>query len=372
MNYYLIAGEASGDLHGGRLIAALKAVDPTAQCRGWGGDHMHNAGMELAKHYRELAFMGVWQVLRHLPQIWRNFRTAKQDISAYAPDAVILIDYSGFNLRLAPWLKEQGYRVYYYISPQVWASRPKRIETIRRSVDHLFSILPFEKAFYQRYQYDISYVGHPLVDIVAEHVVQSNIRAHWGLDERPIIALLPGSRRQEIRTVLPTLLSVVDALPEYQFVIAGAPGLDPEFYTPWIQAYEAVTLVQQQTYDLLAQSHAALVTSGTATLETALFGVPQVVCYRAGALFYALAKRIIQVPYIAIVNLIAERAIVPELIQNELTPPKLLQTLRPLLNGSERDQMLADYHALRQQLGTGGAALRAAQELHQHLVTPHS
>lgn len=368
MKYYLIAGEASGDLHGGRLIAALHAVDSAAQFRGWGGEQMHTAGMILAKHYRELAFMGVWQVLRNLPRIWRNFGDAKRDITDYAPDAVILIDYSGFNLRLAPWLKEQGYKVYYYISPQVWASRPKRVETIRTSVDRLFSILPFEPTFYQQYNYEVTYVGHPLIDVVADHIPAPNFRQRWGLDDRPIIALLPGSRRQEIRAVLPTLLTVVEHLPDYQFVLAGAPGIASEFYTTWIKDQPSVTLVTQQTYALLAQSHAALVTSGTATLEAALFGVPQIVCYRAGALFYALAKRIIQVPYIAIVNLIANQAIVPELVQDDLNPAQLLTTLEPLLHASERDQMLADYAALRQQLGSGGAAQRAARELYHHLT----
>lgn len=345
-------------------------VDPTAQFRGWGGGQMRTAGMVLAKHYHELAFMGVWQVLRNLPSIWRNFGNAKRDIADYAPDAVILIDYSGFNLRLAPWLKEQGYKVYYYISPQVWASRPKRVETIRASVDRLFSILPFEPAFYQQYNYEVTYVGHPLIDIVADYVPEPNFRQHWGLDNRPIIALLPGSRQQEIRAVLPTLLTVVDHLPDYQFVLAGAPGINPEFYAPWVEEHPSVTLVQQQTYALLAQSHAALVTSGTATLEAALFGIPQVVCYRAGALFYALAKRIIQVPYIAIVNLIADRAIVPELVQDNLNPAQLLATLVPLLHASERDQMLADYAALRQLLGSGGAAQRAAKDLYKDLVPP--
>ena len=370
MKYYLIAGEPSGDLHGGRLVSALKTVDPAAVLRGWGGDLMEAAGMHLSKHYRALAFMGIWQVLRHLPSIWRNFQEAKDDITAFAPDAVVLIDYSGFNLRLAPWLKAQGYRVYYYISPQVWATRPKRVETIRQSVDQLFSILPFEAAFYEKYHYKVTYVGHPLLDVVAEYQPNPNFRAQWGLDERPIIALLPGSRRQEIRAVLPTLLAVVDQLPDYQFVLAGAPGLEAAFYDPWVQAHDAVTLVQQQTYDLLAHSHAALVTSGTATLETALFGVPQVVCYRAGALLYAVAKRLIQVPYIALVNLIADGPLVPELVQHDLTPDQLLQQLRPLLDGPARTALLEGYAALRQQLGPRGAAVRAAEVLYQGLNPP--
>lgn len=368
MKYYLVAGEPSGDLHGARLLRALSTVDKGAQFQGWGGNLMQHAGMTLTQHYRDLAFMGVWQVLRNLPSIWRNFRRIKADITNFAPDAVILIDYSGFNLRLAPWLHEQGYAVYYYISPQVWATRPKRVETIRQSVDHLFAILPFEKAFYKQYDYDITYVGHPLLDIVQEHQYDPNFRARWGLDERPIIALLPGSRRQEVRAVLPILLSVVEHLPDYQFAIAGAPSLEPLFYATWVDAYPSVVLVEQQTYNLLQHSHAALVTSGTATLETALFGVPQVVCYRGGTLLYTLAKRLIQVPYIALVNLIVNRVLVPELIQQDLTAERLLATLTPLLAGEARATMLRDYQQLEQLLGPSGAAQRAAQHLYERLL----
>jgi lipid-A-disaccharide synthase len=294
----------------------------------------------------------------------------KEDIAQFQPDALILIDYSGFNLRIAPWAKEQGLAVYYYISPQVWATRAKRVQTIRQSVNQVFSILPFEQAFYQKYNYAITYVGHPLLDVVADYQLQADFRAVWQLDERPIIALLPGSRKQEIRKMLPAMLGVVHQFPNYQFVVAAAPSIDTSFYSPYLQEAPQAVLIPQKTYDILQHSHAALVTSGTATLEAALFNVPQVVCYKAGALMYFLAKRLIKVRFIALVNLIMDREIVPECIQKAVQPLALAQALQPLLAGPERARVLEAYTQLRQKLGTTGAANRTAAYIYKALQPP--
>jgi lipid-A-disaccharide synthase len=367
MKYYIIAGEASGDLHGSYLIEALKQEDNEASFRGWGGDLMSNAGMMLVQHYRDMAYMGVWQVLKHLPKILGKLKECKEDLRRFQPDAVILIDYSGFNLRLAPWVKEQGFPVYYYISPQIWATRAKRIRTIRQSVDHVFSILPFERDFYAQYDYAVTFVGHPLLDVVATHTPQLHFKEAWGLDERPIIALLPGSRKQEIRSMLPLMLAVVNNFPAYQFVVASAPGIAPQFYERFLMDEPRAVLVREQTYDILQHSHAALVTSGTATLEAALFQVPQVVCYKAGALMYRLAKRMIKVRFIALVNLIMDREIVPERIQGAVNAAELSKSLMPLLEGPKRAVVLEDYQALRQRLGLPGAAKRTAAYLLERL-----
>ncbi|MGH1339534.1 MAG: lipid-A-disaccharide synthase [Aureispira sp.] len=374
MKYYIVAGEASGDLHGSYLVKALIDGDQEAVLRGWGGDLMEQAGMTLVQHYREMAYMGVWQVLKHLPSILGKLKACKADIQQFQPDALILIDYSGFNLRLAPWAKKQGFKIYYYISPQVWATRAKRVQTIRQSVDHVFSILPFEKAFYEQYHYSLTYVGHPLLDVVADHQPQPNFRATWNLDQRPIIALLPGSRRQEIRSMLPAMLGVVEYFPAYQFVVAAAPSIEPSFYEQYLATIPNVLLIRQQTYDILQHSHAAFVTSGTATLEAALFNVPQVVCYKAGPLMYAIAKRLIKVRFIALVNLIMDQEIVPERIQKEVSPEHLKVTLAPLLEGPQRAAILAAYDQLRQHLGVPGAAKRTAAHLQErlHLLPPSS
>lgn len=367
MKYYIIAGEASGDLHGSSLVEALIKNDEQAIVRGWGGNLMEKAGMTLIQHYRDMAYMGVWQVIKHLPSILGKFKDCKADIKRFQPDAVILIDYSGFNLRIAPWAKKQGFKVYYYISPQVWATRARRVQTIRQSVDQVFSILPFEKAFYEQYNYTVTYVGHPLLDVIANHQPQIHFKKTWNLDERPIIALLPGSRKQEIRSMLPVMLSVVKYFPNYQFVVAAAPSIEPVFYAPYLMENPKATLICQQTYDILQHSHAALVTSGTATLETALFKVPQVVCYKANPFMYFLAKNLIKVRFIALVNLIMNREIVPECIQKNLIPSTLKETLEPLLEGPKRTTMLTAYDQLRQHLGTPGAAQRTASSLQEHL-----
>lgn len=370
MKYYIIAGEASGDLHGSSLVRALYNNDADATIRGWGGDLMEQEGVSLVQHYKDMAYMGVWQVIKHLPSILGKLQACKADIAAFRPDALILIDYSGFNLRIAPWAKERGFAVYYYISPQVWATRAKRVQTIRQSVNQVFSILPFEQAFYQKYQYEITYVGHPLLDVVANYQLQADFRTVWKLDERPIIALLPGSRKQEIRKMLPAMLGIVTHFPAYQFVIAAAPSIPTSFYHPYLQEAPQAVLIQQKTYDILQHSHAALVTSGTATLEAALFNVPQVVCYKAGALMYFLAKRLIKVRFIALVNLIMDREIVPECIQKEVQPSSLIKALQPLLSGPKRAIVVEAYTQLRQKLGVTGAATRTAAYIQKDLQLP--
>lgn len=367
MRYYIIAGEASGDLHGSNLIKALKEEDVNAEIRAWGGDLMEAAGAILAKHYRDLAFMGVWQVIRHLPTILGNFKFCHQDIEAFEPDVLILIDYSGFNLRVAKWAKAKGLRVFYYISPQIWATREKRVHKIKQYVDKMYVILPFEKAFYQKHDYEVEFVGHPLLDVVLEHKEQTDFRSANNLGEQPIIALLPGSRKQEIRAMLTVMLSVVDDFSDYQFIIAGAPSMTTEFYAPFIEGKENIRLLHNKTYQLLEHSHAALVTSGTATLETALFQVPQVVCYKASALLYAIVKRIIKVPYISIVNLIMEKKVVQELIQHDLNTQQLKIELQRITEGNDRQVLLNHYQELHQKLGQQGAAKKAAKSMIQAL-----
>ncbi len=367
MKYYIISGEASGDLHGSNLVKALKEEDASAELRAWGGDLMQEAGVVLAKHYKDLAFMGIGQVLKNLPTILGNFKFCRQDIQAFSPDVLILIDYSGFNLRIAKWAKAQGYKIFYYISPQVWATREKRVQKIKLYVDKMFVILPFEADFYAKHNYPVEFVGHPLLDVIKEHKVDPNFREKNQLSSTPIIALLPGSRKQEIESMLHVMLSIVADFPDYQFVIAGAPSISVDFYQPFVQSKPNVTLLQNQTYHLLKHSHAALVTSGTATLETALFKVPQVVCYKAGALLYAIVKRIIKVPFISIVNLIMEKKVVQELIQHDLNTQQLKIDLQQILVGPKRQEMLDNYLLLSQKLGNQGASKKAAQSMVKHL-----
>ena len=357
MRYYIIAGEASGDLHGSNLIRELRKVDGEAVVRAWGGDKMEAAGATLVKHYRDLAFMGFVEVVKHLPTILRNLKFCKEDILAFRPDVLVLIDYPGFNLRIAEWAKAQGIRVCYYISPQVWAWKEGRVKKIREIVDKMLVILPFEVPFYEKWKYGVEFVGHPLLDVVAEEQAKTPPAP---LSSKPILALLPGSRAMEIRQKLPVMLAAARHFPECQAVVAGAPAQPDALYEELTRGANAI-LLRNQTYDLLRQARAACVTSGTATLETALFGVPQVVCYRGNPVSYQLARRFIKVKYIALVNLILDRPAVPELIQHELTEEKLAAELRPLLEGGMvRERMLADYHALRGMLGAGGASARAA------------
>ena len=369
MKYYLIAGEASGDLHGANLMRALQQIDPKAEFRFWGGDRMEAVGGKLIKHYRDLAFMGFWEVVTNLKTILRNIDFCKRDITQFQPDALIFIDYPGFNMRIAKWAKEQGIPIHYYISPQIWAWKENRIKAIKRDVDAMYVILPFEKDFYEgKHQYPVHFVGHPLLDAIAarREVSQQVFVQENGLDDRPIIALLPGSRKQEIAKMLSVMLSVVGSYHEFQFVIAGAPSLGYDFYKQFIKE-ENVHFVSGKTYDLLSHAHAALVTSGTATLETALFRVPEVVCYRGNWISYQIAKRVISLKYISLVNLIMDAPVVTELIQGALNTRNLKAELDKLLDPAYRERLLKDYQVLREKLGNEGASQRTAQTIYDSL-----
>ncbi|MEZ4859438.1 MAG: lipid-A-disaccharide synthase [Flavobacteriaceae bacterium] len=362
MKYYLLAGEASGDLHGSHLMKALKKEDPNAQFRYWGGDLMAGQGGALVVHYKDRAIMGFTEVLKNLPKISKLFKLCKKDILDFNPDALIFIDNSGFNLRMAKWAKPKGLKTHYYISPQVWASRAGRVKTIIKTIDHMYVVLPFVKDFYKKYNYPVHFVGHPLLDAISDReLVDPNFfRRENNLDERPIIALLPGSRKQEISKMLKGMLSVVADFKDYQFVIAGAPSQEKEFYRPFIKK-DNVHLLLNKTYDLLSVSHAALVTSGTATLETALYKVPQVVCYKGGQISYEIAKRIIKLKYISLVNLILDKPVVTELIQNDFTTENLKKELTKILNDYQRAVLFLDYYDLEVALGGKGASEKTAK-----------
>ena len=362
MKYYLIAGEASGDLHGSNLIKELRKLDAQCGIRCWGGDLMQQAGGELVKHYKELAFMGFVEVVMNLNTILKNLRFCKQDILAFKPDALVLIDYPGFNLRIAEWAKQNGFRVIFYISPQVWAWKEGRVKLIKKCVDKMLVILPFEKEFYRKWDYDVTYVGHPLVEAIDNWRDTGNKK---NISAKPVIALLPGSRKQEILKKLPIMLEVSRLFPAYDFVVAKAPGQEDTFYEVLLQQYENVFSVRNETYRLLSQAAAALVTSGTATLETALFGVPEVVCYKGSPVSYWIARRLVKIKWISLVNLIMDKEVVKELIQDDLTVGNLERELRKLLHHSERQQQLhKDYTALRDLLGQeGNASANAARSI---------
>ena len=371
MRIFIIAGEASGDLHGAELVRALQRQTVGLQLQGWGGEMMAAQGVAISKNYRELAFMGFWEVVTHLPAIYRNFQLCRKQINAFRPDAIVLIDYPGFNLRMAAWAKAQGYRVFYYIAPQVWAWHTSRVKQIRRYIDQLYAILPFEESFFQRHGVGVSYVGHPLLDIVSRFTPSVNFLSQHGLENGKVIALLPGSRRQEIQRMLPEMLAIADDFPELQLVVAGAAALPEAFYQQILAnqpAARRVHLVMGQTYELLACANAAIVCSGTATLETALFGVPQVVGYRAAALSYQIARRVVDVPYISLVNLIADKPLVKELIQHDFNRQRLVEQLHWLLSDTGRREIQAGYAELKLQLGNTGAADRAAVSMISRIV----
>ncbi|MEO6721963.1 MAG: lipid-A-disaccharide synthase [Ferruginibacter sp.] len=372
MKYYIIAGEASGDLHGSNLIKELKLLDANAALRAWGGDKMEAAGATLVKHYRELAFMGFIEVIKNLATIFRNLAFCKEDINHFRPDLLILIDYPGFNLRISEWAHTQGYKVIYYISPQVWAWKENRVKAIKRNVDKMLVILPFEKEFYKKWNFEVEYVGHPLAQVIEEFKVRrlkegielklykphpsgENFTLHTPVS--PLIAILPGSRKQEILKKLPTMLEVSKLFPEYHFVVAKAPGIEDSFYAGLLTPYHNVSSVVNQTYELLSQAKAALVTSGTATLETALFGVGEVVCYKGSPVSYQIAKRLIRIKYICLVNLIMDREVVKELIQKELTVFNVARELELILtNPIKQAQLNTDYTVLKDLLSQGGNA----------------
>lgn len=370
MKYYLIVGEASGDLHASNLMKALKQEDPQAEFRFFGGDLMTAVGGTRVRHYKDLAYMGFIPVLLHLRTIFRNMDFCKQDIVAWQPDVLILVDYPGFNLKIAEYVKRHtSVPVYYYISPKIWAWKEYRIKNIKRDVDELFSILPFEVDFFQKYQYPIHYIGNPCVDAV-EAFRSENQESFTEfiscnhLKDKPIIALLAGSRKQEIKDNLIRMMEAAKMFPDYQFVVAGAPGIEPSFYQSYMN--EDAEIVFGQTYRLLQHAKAALVTSGTATLETALFRVPQVVCYytAAGRLVSFLRRHILKVKYISLVNLIADREVVKELVADGMTVKNIQTELKKLLAETpERKAMLDGYDRIIQILGKAGASERAAQEI---------
>ncbi|SDW43046.1 lipid-A-disaccharide synthase [Aequorivita viscosa] len=367
MKYYLIAGEASGDLHGANLMKALTKVDPEAEFRFWGGDLMKAAGGTEVKHYRDLAFMGFLEVIMNLGTILKNIKFCKSDIASFNPDVIIFIDYPGFNLRIAKWARQKGYRTHYYISPQIWAWKEGRIKDIKRDIDEMYVILPFEKDFYEKkHNFPVHFVGHPLIDAIHNRVQidPETFKNENGLDNRPIIALLPGSRKQEIKKMLEIMISVAKDFKDYQFVIAGAPSQEKSFYETFLTT-KNVHFVTNKTYDLLSISEAALVTSGTATLETALLKVPQVVCYKGNRVSYEIAKRVINLDYISLVNLILNKTVVAELIQSDFNSKKLKEALKEILTPEKRTELFSDYYDLEKALGGQGASENTAKLIYK-------
>lgn len=364
MRYYIIAGEASGDLHASNLVAEIKKKDKKAEFRGCGGDLMKAQGVDLLKHYRTMAFMGFVEVAVNLRKVLDNIAQCKKDIVEYQPDALILVDYPGFNLRIADFAHEKGFKVLYYISPQVWAWKRRRVKKIKKSVDKMIVIFPFEEAFYKEYGVDVTYVGNPLLDELSKSGTPNRsifLRRNSLGEKREIIALLPGSRTQEVKRILPVMLKVVPHFPDYQFVIGGVSSLDKSLYKKIIGNTD-VFLIENQTYELLQNSSAAIVTSGTVTLETALFTVPEVVCYKATSFSYLLAKWMIKVKFISLVNLVMDKEVVKELIQSDLTEKNIVTELERLLHDGKRQrQILEDYDELRDRLGNAGASEKAAE-----------
>ena len=372
MKFYIIAGEASGDLHASNLVAEIKKKDKKAEFRGFGGDLMKAQGVELVKHYRTMAYMGFVEVAVNLRKVLGNIAQCKKDILEYQPDVVVLVDYPGFNLRIADFAHKKGFKVYYYISPQVWAWKRRRVQKIKKSVDKMLVILPFEEEFYKRYGVDVTFVGNPLLDELAKVGTGNRsifLRRNSLGERREIIAMLPGSRRQEVKRTLPVMLKAASHFPDYQFVIAGVSSLDKSLYKD-IMGNSDVFFVENQTYDLLLNSSAALVTSGTATLETALLSVPEVVCYKATNFSYRLAKWMIKVKFISLVNLMMDREVVKELIQGDLNEDNLVKELDQLLhNGKRQRRLLEDYEELKDKLGNVGASEKAAEVIVESLKT---
>jgi len=355
---YLVAGEASGDLHGSNLVKAIKKLHPGAEIRCWGGNLMQEAGAHLVSHYRERAFMGLWEVIKNLKTILGFLQKAKEDILQWKPDVLVLIDNPGFNMRLAKFAKKQGIPVHYYIAPKVWAWNTKRVYKLKKYTDRVYSILPFETEFFKQYGVNAQYVGNPVVDAVEEFKA-THPKKH---ETEPFVALLPGSRAHEISQAMPVFAGLAQNMPSVQFRVAAAPSLDASFYNQF-GLPQNVKLYFNQTYSLLQDCRAAVVTSGTATLETALFNAPQVVCYRVAALTYFIGKRVIKVPYISLVNLILNRRAVPELIQNDFNPQTLAEQVQQIWEGPARDKMLRDYEELSLLIGGPGASKRCAEEI---------
>lgn len=372
MKYYIIAGEASGDLHASNLVAEIKKKDKKAEFRGCGGDLMKAQGVDLLKHYRTMAYMGFVEVAVNLRKVLGNIAQCKKDILEYQPDAVILVDYPGFNFRIADFAHDKGFKVLYYISPQLWAWKRRRVKKVKRSVDKMLVILPFEEEFYKQYGVDVTYVGNPLLDELAKFGTANRsifLRRNSLGEKREIIALLPGSRYQEVKRVLPVMLKAASHFPDYQFVVAGVSSLDKSLYKK-ILGNSDVFLIENQTYELLQNSSAAVVTSGTATLETALLTVPEVVCYKATGFSYFLAKWMIKVKFISLVNLVMDKEVVKELIQGEMTEENIVKELELLLHNSKRQRkLLEDYEELKDRLGSAGASEKAAEVITEAMKT---
>lgn len=362
LKWYIIAGEASGDLHGANLIKEIRKAHPDSEFRCWGGDRMEQEGATIVKHYRDLAFMGFLEVLLNLRTILGNIKFCKSDIDEYKPDAVVLIDYPGFNLRIAEYAKSTGTKVFYYISPQVWAWKSSRVHKIKAHVDRLFAILPFEKQWFANYDYEVEFVGHPLLDEIDFTIKdRSDFLSKNNLPDQPIIAIVPGSRKQEIRKMLPLMLAAAEKFEHHQAVIAGAPSMDDQVYAPFLAP--GVSIVKGQTYELFAAADKGLVTSGTATLEAALHGMPEVVCYKGGQISYQIARRLVKIDYISLVNLIMDREVVKELIQNELTVDAMVVELKKFDTPEVKSRIEAEYRALREKLGGPGASEKTAKSM---------
>lgn len=366
MKYYIIAGEASGDLHGSNLIKAIKKQDSEAEFRVWGGDMMEAEGATVVKHFRDLAFMGFIEVIFNLRTILKNMSFCKQDIAGYNPDVLIFIDYPGFNLRIAEYARQKSYKTVYYISPQIWAWKQNRVHKIKRDVDEMLCILPFEKDFYAKFDYNVKFVGHPLIDAIGNRpkVDHKQRCSDLELSKKELLLLMPGSRKQEIKAMLPIMVKAGEQFPEYEMVVAGAPSQDLSFYKEIIG--DKVKVISGKTYDLLEISKAALVTSGTATLETALFKVPEVVCYKGNWLSYLIAKQLVKIKYISLVNLIMDKEVVTELIQGEMNVKNIVTELNKCINPDERAAIEADYATLELKLGGTGASDQAAKITVEH------
>jgi lipid-A-disaccharide synthase len=367
MKYYVIAGERSGDLHASNLMKAIQKSDAEAEFRFWGGDEMQKVGGTMVKHYRETAFMGFISVLKNLGKIRGFMKLCKQDILSYQPDVVVLVDYAGFNLRIAKFAKKQGFNTFFYISPKVWAWNTKRAYKIKANIDKMFVIFPFEQEFYQQFDYEVDYVGNPLLDAIANFTPTPDFRTRHGLDDRPIIALLPGSRKQEVERLLPIMLGDAQAFPSHQLVVAGVNNLPEKLYVEAIN-HPQIKIIYEDAYNLLNQAEVAVVTSGTATLETGLFKVPQVVVYKTNPLSFSIAKRLIKVAHISLVNLVLGKEAVRELIQGECTTANVTQELKQIIEGgSKRPTVMADYDVLQKVMGTKGASARAGTLMVKYL-----
>jgi len=370
MRYYIIAGERSGDLHGGNLVKALRRQDPGAVIRGFGGDDMKEAGMELAVHYEQLAFMGFITLLANYGTIRRMLKFCKDDILTFKPDVVVLIDYGGFNRRIAKFIKPKGIKTFYYIPPKVWAWYQRRAKELKKTIDRMFVILPFEKEFYKTYGMEVDYVGNPVLDAVKAFSPDPGFRVRHGFDGRPVVALLPGSRKMELKRMIPVMAELVNTFPELQFAIAGVSSLDGQLYEP-LRSHPRVAWVADDTYNLLAIASAAVVTSGTATLETALFRVPQMCVYKAGWLEMKIAKAVVMVEHISLVNLIAGKEVIRELIQEDASVETMAAELRQLVSaGPYRDAMMASYQNIYATLDTGSASENAARLMTGYLRKP--